>query len=49
MEVYRELYHKGFHGILKEAEPSKAMERSRMLVTDRALPRSAPSIRLAHL
>jgi hypothetical protein len=30
-------------------EPNKAMERSRILVTDRAFARSAPSIRLAHL
>ncbi len=29
--------------------PNKAMERSRILVTDRAGARSAPSIRLAHL
>jgi hypothetical protein len=29
--------------------PNKAMERSRILVTDRADARSAPSIRLAHL
>ena len=29
--------------------PNNAMERSRMLVTDRAFARSAPSIRLAHL
>jgi len=29
--------------------PNKAMERSRILVTDRAIARSAPSIRLAHL
>jgi hypothetical protein len=30
-------------------EPNNAMERSRILVTDRAGARSAPSIRLAHL
>ena len=29
--------------------PNKAMERSRMLVTDRADARSSTSIRLAHL
>jgi hypothetical protein len=29
--------------------PNKAMERSRLLVTDRAIARSAPSSRLAHL
>jgi hypothetical protein len=33
----------------KETKPNKAMERSRILVTDRACARSAPSIRLAHL
>lgn len=32
-----------------KTEPNKAMERSRILVTDRAGARSAPSIRLAHL
>ncbi len=32
-----------------KTEPNKAMERSRILVTDRASARSAPSIRLAHL
>jgi hypothetical protein len=32
-----------------ETEPNKAMERSRLLVTDRAGARSAPSSRLAHL
>jgi hypothetical protein len=32
-----------------KTEPNKAMERSRILVTDRADARSAPSIRLAHL
>jgi hypothetical protein len=36
--------------LLKETnEPNNAMERSRILVTDRASARSAPSIRLAHL
>jgi hypothetical protein len=30
-------------------EPNNAMERSQILVTDRADARSAPSIRLAHL
>ncbi len=30
-------------------EPNKAMERSRVAVTDRADARSAPSARLAHL
>lgn len=32
-----------------KTEPNNAMERSRILVTDRAFARSAPSIRLAHL
>ena len=32
-----------------KTEPNNAMERSRILVTDRAYARSAPSIRLAHL
>jgi hypothetical protein len=34
---------------LKQNEPNNAMERSRILVTDRAIARSAPSIRPAHL
>jgi hypothetical protein len=34
---------------MKETEPNKAMEQSRILVTERAFARSAPSIRLAHL
>ena len=33
----------------KKTEPNNAMERSRILVTDRAYARSAPSIRLTHL
>ena len=33
----------------KKTEPNHAMERSRILVTDRAITRSAPSIRLTHL
>jgi uncharacterized membrane protein YhdT len=32
-----------------KTKPNNAMERSRILVTDRANARSAPSIRLAHL
>lgn len=37
------------HQKQRPLEPNKAMERSRILVTDRAGARSAPSIRLAHL
>ncbi len=33
----------------KPTEPNNAMERGQILVTDRAIARSAPSIRLAHL
>ncbi len=34
---------------IETTEPNNAMERSQILVTDRAGARSAPSIRLAHL
>ncbi len=37
------------HQKQRQPAPNKAMERSRILVTDRAGARSAPSIRLAHL
>ena len=46
-EVIKAIYKRTWKG--KETEPNHAMERSRILVTDRAYARSAPSIRLAHL